>query len=86
MFTLGAVVATPSLLSQVPATEWGPALQRHARGDWGEICEEDAEANQDALQHGYRLMSVYSAKDGTKFWIITEADRSSTCVLLPEDY
>ena len=64
---------------------WG-ALSRHARGDWGEVCEDDKQANEEALKNGSRLLSAYRAPDGTKFWIITEADRSATTVLLPEDY
>ena len=62
------------------------SLDRHARGDWGEPCDEDRQANDDALKNGGRLLSVYRTKEGTKFWIITEADRSATTVLLPEDY
>ena len=55
-------------------------------GDWGELDEEDKKANDQALQTGERLLSAYRTANGTKFWIITEADRASTCVLLPEDY
>ena len=68
--------------SQTPAE----LLSRHARGDWGSVCEEDAELNNQALIDGSRLLSSYSLKDDTKLWIITEADRSSSTLLLPEEY
>lgn len=55
-------------------------------GDWGDLCEEDRQANEDALNRDLRLLSSYSDRNGTKFWIITEADRSLTTILLPEDY
>jgi len=60
-------------------------LQRHSDGDWGDVCEEDKEANNRALKYGYRLLSSYHIDD-TKIWIITEADRSVTTVLLPSEY
>jgi hypothetical protein len=62
------------------------ALDRHASCDWGVICDQDREANEEALIHGFRIMSVYQDSKNTKFWIITEADRSVTTVLLPEEY
>ncbi|MFN0007204.1 MAG: plasmid related protein [Planctomycetota bacterium] len=62
------------------------ALRKHARADWGELCDEDLYANDMALLDGSRLLSSYSTKGGIKFWIITEADRSATTVLLPEEY
>jgi len=62
------------------------ALDRHGNGDWGDLCDEDREANEDALQNGGRLFSVYHDCKGVKFWIITESDRSATTVLLPDDY
>jgi hypothetical protein len=61
-------------------------IMRHARGDWGEICEEDRKENELSLVEGFRLMSVYTTASGDKFWIITEADRSATTVLMPDDY
>jgi hypothetical protein len=66
--------------------EMTTALKRHNRGDWGDVCWADWQANDDALTDNSRLFSVYHAKDGTKFWIITEADRSSTRILLPSEY
>jgi hypothetical protein len=61
-------------------------LQRHQAGDWGDMDEDDRQANNCALTDGSRLFSVYHSANGVKFWIITEADRSVTTVLLPEDY
>jgi hypothetical protein len=59
---------------------------RHARGDWGDVCEGDRQANDGALTDGSRLLSAYQTKTGTRLWVLTEADRSSTCLLLPEEY
>ena len=61
-------------------------LFRHLDGDWGDVDEHDRQENELSLQHGWRLLSCYRLSDGTKVWIITEADRSSTCLLLPEEY
>lgn len=88
LFSLGRVVATPAALSALKThgIESVSLLQRHAFGDWGEVCIEDAQANQTALRDGSRLLSSYAVGPGTKVWIITEADRSVTTLLLPEDY
>jgi hypothetical protein len=85
-FKLGQVVITPNAQSSLQAIDVQTALQRHAAGDWGDVDDHDRQENELSLREGFRLLSVYHAQDGTKFWIITEADRSSTCVLLPEDY
>jgi hypothetical protein len=61
-------------------------LVRHIAGDWGEVDEQDRRENELSLVHGFRLLSAYTLKNGTKIWIITEADRSVTTVLLPEEY
>ena len=61
-------------------------VSRHIVGDWGECCEEDRQANENALVHGERLLSVYRTSKGIKLWVLTEADRTLTCVLLPGDY
>jgi hypothetical protein len=61
-------------------------LRRHASGDWGDVDADDARENERSLAHGWRLLSAYRLSDGTKLWTITEADRSSTCLLLPEEY
>lgn len=83
---LGMLVATPNALANVNSDEIQRALQRHVTGDWGELDADDKKANDEALKTGERLLSAYKSATGTKFWIITESDRSSTCILLPEDY
>ncbi|HEX4961372.1 MAG TPA: hypothetical protein VF173_11075 [Thermoanaerobaculia bacterium] len=87
-FPLGQVVATPGALSAFAMAKenYLPYLMRHAQGDWGIVHPDDARANDEAREDGERLLSAYRLPDGTKFWIITEADRSSTCILLPEEY
>ena len=86
LFPLGQVVITPNAASQLGESDIQPALRRHAGGDWGNVCKEDWQENDIALNEGYRLLSVFAAQDQRKFWIITEADRSVTTVLMPEDY
>lgn len=88
LYPLGQVLATPSALALLETHQLTalPFVLRHVSGDWGDICAEDRQANADALQHGYRLMSVYALTPSDKLWIITEADRSSTTLLLPEEY
>ena len=85
-FAAGQQVATPAVMEKVSEKEMKQALAKHLSGDWGELCEEDREANEIALIEGTRLLSVYTATDGATFWVITEADRSVTTFLLPEDY
>jgi len=88
LFKLGTLVATPGALEAF--TEAGetplPYIARHATGDWGDLDAEDKRANDHALIDGSRLLSAYRLSDGTKIWIITESDRSSTCILLPSEY
>lgn len=91
-FDLGQVVATPGALSAlVDSNESSFALLlRHQTGDWGDLNASDKQQNEDALveRDGYygRIFSAYILNTGTKIWIITEADRSSTCILLPDEY
>ena len=85
-FSLGQVVATPGALAAVTQRDILVALHRHQGGDWGLVDKEDWEANNRALLESTRLVSAYKAVGGERFWIITEADRSSTCALLPEEY
>jgi hypothetical protein len=82
-FRLGHIVTTPNALSQLTNEDILTGIQRHQAGDWGDMDSPDREANESALTEGTRLFSVYQAANGIKFWLITEADRSSTCVLLP---
>ncbi len=86
-FELGVVVATPGALKLLAATGTDPTelLRRHHGGDWGEVDAHDRRANDAALRHGTRLLSSYPV-GAEKVWIITEADRSSTCLLLPSEY
>ena len=85
-FRIGHIVATPHLLESVTHEDILAAIQRHQAGDWGDLGAEDLAANDRALGEGTRILSAYRAANGTKFWVITEADRSATTVLLPEDY
>jgi hypothetical protein len=85
-FQLGQLFATPNALGQVSHEDIQAALERHLRCDWGEVCKDDWKANDQALLDDTRLLSVYKSATGEKFWIITEADRSLTTVLMPEDY
>jgi hypothetical protein len=85
-FRLGHIVSTPNALSQLTQDDILLAIRRHQAGDWGDVGAHDREANDQALTEGTRILSVYHAVNGTKFWLITEADRSATTILLPEDY
>jgi hypothetical protein len=94
LFKLGQVLSTPGALEalgQVGQTPW-QFLSRHVAGDWGIVDAEDAEANNQSLKDGSRLLSAYILKDGkTKLWVITEAqddhgNRAATTLLLPDEY
>ena len=85
-FETGRIVVTLNALSKLPPYDVLCAIGRHIRGDWGDLGDEDRAENERSLCDGNRLLSSYRATNGVKFWIITEADRSSTTVLLPEDY
>jgi len=85
-FPLGRTVITSNAEQSLVIDDVVAALRRHQRGDWGEVCRDDAKLNDDALLTGCRVLSAYADRKGLKFWIITEADRSVTTVLLPEDY
>ena len=85
---LGQLVATPGAIHAMAAAGQDPAelLARHRSGDWGEVPPEDWQANDEALAIGNRVLSAYRLKDGTRLWVITEADRSVTTILLPDEY
>jgi len=85
-FNLGKTVITANADSVLDITDIHVAMGRHISCDWGNLCDEDRERNNNALRNGARLFSAYKDSNGRKFWIITEADRSYTTVLLPEDY
>lgn len=88
LFPLGRVVATHGALEALGESGEEPQLflSRHVTGDWGEVDAEDKAANILALITGERLLSSYQTSQGTPLWVITEADRSSTCLLLPDEY
>lgn len=84
LFPLGQIVATPGALDL--DINFYPFLCRHQRGDWGDLDFQDQVENNFSVENGLRILSAYRTSDGTKFWIITEADRSVTTILLPEEY
>ncbi|MCK9463631.1 MAG: hypothetical protein M0R80_28770 [Proteobacteria bacterium] len=89
LVSLGQVVSTPGALAALEASGQNAMefLARHERNDWGDVSDGDKLLNDQALVDGGRLLSVYHLKDDTtRIWVITEADRSSTCILLPEEY
>jgi len=87
---LGSVYSTPGALETLEQHRMHPLelLSRHRRGDWGDVSCDDWESNETALKEGWRVLSCYKlGKDGDdRLWIITEADRSSTTILRPEEY
>jgi len=87
-FPLGLIVSTPGALAafEESSEELAPYLLRHCGGDWGNVDDHDRKENEFSLERGFRLLSAYTLKTGVRIWVITEADRSSTCVLLPEEY
>jgi len=87
-FRLGRLLATPGALGALGAAGESPAsyLARHVRGDWGDLDPEDQQANEEALRVGSRLLSAYRTSQGAKLWVITEADRQATTILLPDEY
>jgi len=88
LFPLGQIVATPGALAALERANQPPTcfLARHAIGDWGEPEPSDAVENEYGIAHGFRLLTSYTTIAGEKLWIITEADRSATTMLLPEEY
>jgi hypothetical protein len=87
-FQPGQIVATPGALEAFRVSGESPLtfLKRHMAGDWGDVDEHDHRENELSLLHGWRLLSAYTLRTGVKFWIITEADRSVTTFLLPDEY
>ena len=86
-FSLGRLVATPAAMEALERAGMGalPLLVRHQSGDWGQVDAEDWQINEEAVERGGRLLSAYEAGD-TRVWVITEADRSATTILLPAEY
>jgi hypothetical protein len=87
-FAPGRLLATPGALRAIDEARDSTLhlLSRHIGGDWGDVDDEDKAANDFDLAHGGRLLSAYTLSTGVKVWIITEADRSATTILLPEEY
>jgi len=88
LFPLGQIVATPGALETLARANQTPNefLLRHVSGDWGELDAHDLAENMYSLKHGFRVMSSYRTKSGDTLWLVTEADRASTTLLLPEEY
>lgn len=86
LFRLGRICTTPNTLETLSQSDILTGLQRHQAGDWGDVSNHDRQANDQALKDGTRLFSVYHSAKQVKFWIITEAERDRTTVLLPGDY
>jgi hypothetical protein len=84
-FPLGQLVITRNASARLTPEEIADGIIRHVRGDWGDISQDDAAENELSRREGFRLLSAYGRGD-RRFWVITEADRSATTVLLPEDY
>lgn len=87
-FALGQLVATPGALDALNEAGEDPMVfvARHLSGDWGELSEEDKKENELSVTKGFRILSAYSLLNGVKIWVITEADRSATTILLPSEY
>ena len=86
LFKTGQIVATPGALELAEqGIDLLAYLLRHLNGDWGDLCQEDKVENEFSVKNGYRILSAYTTPQG-KLWIITEADRSATTFLLPEEY
>lgn len=88
LFALGRVVATPFSLAAIEAAQMAPItfIARHQMGDWLEMSGHDAEANRRATEHGGRVFSAFELETGQRIYVITEADRSVTTILLPSEY
>jgi hypothetical protein len=84
-FQLGVVVMTPTVAKLLTSEEVESLVARHAGGDWGEVPDEDWQENDLSLMHGWRILSSYPVR-GQKIWVITEADREATTLLLPSEY
>ena len=87
-FPLGRIVATPAALDAMAKSGDSAhgLLMGHVTGDFGTVCKADWKANEDAIVQGERVFSAHLLKDGQKIWVITEADRSSSTILMPSDY
>lgn len=85
-FDVGQVHMTRGAATELHQEDVFEAFVRHIDADWGDLDESDWKLNDDALEFGSRLLSSYFDRNNNKFWIITEADRSATTILLPDEY
>ncbi len=87
-FPLGNIAITPGALEALATANQSASmfLARHASGDWGDLGEDDRQENEEAIEAGVRILSSYRTYSDEKIWVITEADRSLTTILLPEEY
>jgi hypothetical protein len=85
-FRMGRLVVTAGAIIALTPDDISRAIARHVSGDWGNLDEHDRKRNDESLEFGGRFFSQYFAQDGTKFWIVTECDRSVTTILLPREY
>jgi hypothetical protein len=88
LFSLGKLLITPGAMELLEKNNQSPSefLDRHIIGDWGDLCKEDGMMNDYAVNHDERILSAYTLKNSEKIWIITEADRSATTILKPDEY
>lgn len=86
LFDLGSLAITDGAAAALEVSEAARMVRRHLTGDWGEMDGDDQRTNERALLDGARVMSQYTASNGARIWVITEADRSVTTILLPEEY
>jgi hypothetical protein len=88
LFRPGQLVGTPGAIKALQDAEQDPLelLCRHVTGDWGDLDDEDKKENEFSVEHGFRILSAYELETGVKVWLITEADRSATTFLLPDEY
>ena len=86
LFITPEIYSTKIAVEKLNQDDVRECLKRHFNGDWGEMDKEDWQANEDALTDGMRIISIYKDRNDNKFYVITEADRSATTILLPEEY
>lgn len=84
-FAVGELMASQGAIERIVEDDYLNCFDRHMTGDWGDLDEHDWKANDDAVEFGSRIISAYNDRHGVRFWIITEADRSATTILLPEE-
>ena len=88
LFSLGKVLLTSATNAMFceGSLDVSELINRHVSGDWSDMCDDDIESNKDAIANGFRVFSSYKLSESQNIWIITEADRSITTILLPDEY